>query len=164
MPKFSTLPVSTSNHRRGREVHRGSWHSVKAPYLKLFHNEIYAQGRLAYLDHVDHCTFCCCTWACRSRPASGGPRRCPAWGRRCPISCCRSPPCRRRAWRPPWRPCRGWRRRRRPTRSLRGSPPWLNTRRCRSRCTRSRPWPGWCRWSSWFRRPRCQHRAASNTA
>ena len=28
---------------------------VKDPYLKQFHNEIYAQGRQAYLDHVDRC-------------------------------------------------------------------------------------------------------------
>jgi len=28
---------------------------VKDPYLKQFHNEIYAQGRQEYLDHVDRC-------------------------------------------------------------------------------------------------------------
>ncbi len=28
---------------------------VKDPYLKQFYNEIYAQGRQAYLDHVDDC-------------------------------------------------------------------------------------------------------------
>lgn len=28
---------------------------VKDPYLKQFHNEIYAQGRQEYLDHVDAC-------------------------------------------------------------------------------------------------------------
>ncbi len=27
---------------------------VRDPYLKQFYNEIYAQGRQAYLDHVDH--------------------------------------------------------------------------------------------------------------
>ena len=28
---------------------------VKDPYLKQFYNEIYAQGRQEYLDHVDRC-------------------------------------------------------------------------------------------------------------
>jgi nucleotide-binding universal stress UspA family protein len=28
---------------------------VKDPYLKQFYNEIYAQGRQAYLDHIDRC-------------------------------------------------------------------------------------------------------------
>jgi nucleotide-binding universal stress UspA family protein len=28
---------------------------VRDPYLKQFHTEIYAQGRLEYLDHVDQC-------------------------------------------------------------------------------------------------------------
>ena len=28
---------------------------VKDPYLKQFYNDIYAQGRQAYLDHIDHC-------------------------------------------------------------------------------------------------------------
>jgi len=28
---------------------------VKDPYLKQFYNDIYAQGRQAYLDHIDRC-------------------------------------------------------------------------------------------------------------
>ncbi|MFH2005062.1 MAG: universal stress protein [bacterium] len=28
---------------------------VRDPYLKQFHNEIYAQGRVEYLEHVDEC-------------------------------------------------------------------------------------------------------------
>jgi len=28
---------------------------VKDPYLKQFYNDIYAQGRQAYLDHIEHC-------------------------------------------------------------------------------------------------------------
>jgi hypothetical protein len=28
---------------------------VRDPYLKQFHNDIYAQGRLEYLEHVDAC-------------------------------------------------------------------------------------------------------------